>query len=77
MRDSPGRFLLNFDGLPALLSLMREGENIRDGDENVAQRLHSHSGIHAFNKSEEGEGRREAVEGRGEEKKVERVQPVV
>lgn len=31
------------------------GGNIRDGDENVAQRLHSHSGIHAFNKSKEGE----------------------
>lgn len=70
MRDSPGRFLQNFDGLPPLLSLMREGENIRDGDENVAQRLHSHSGVHAFNKSKEAEGRRK-------EKKVERVQPVV
>ncbi len=48
------------------------GGNITDGDENVAQRLHSHSGIHAFNKSKEGEGRKKR-----QEKKVKRGQPVV
>lgn len=82
VRDCPGRFLQNFDGLSLLLLLPPRppssrlssvgGGNIRDGDENVAQRLHSHSGIHAFNKSKEGEGRTKR-----KEKKVERVKPVV
>lgn len=75
MRDCPGLFLLNFYGLSLLLlpssscpdSTAWEGENIRGGDENVAQRLHSHSGSHAFNKSKEWKGGREEKREKGGE----------
>lgn len=75
MRDRSGQFLLNFDGLSLLLLLLLlptplpspplsgvGGGNIRHVDENVAQRLHSHSFMH-FNKSKEGE-----VEGGGKKR---------